>query len=619
MDFADLAHFFARLEETPGRLDMTRILVEMLHRIEPDEVEAVAYLVQGKVAPDWSGIELGLAEKLVLKALATASAIPDVTPIYHDAGDLGLAAEQAMQKAPQKQATLFGSTSLSILQVYEGLRAIAAVQGSGSQGKKEAMLLKLIRGASPLECRYIVRTVAGRTRLGVADMTFLDALTAWQRGVEVRSVTEMEPEERATHQDVRARIERAYDVRSDLAFVARTLAENGLDAVDQIEVSLGTPLRPMAAERLKTLGEILEKHGGTTAVETKYDGLRVQAHVPAEPDAPIRIFSRRMEELTSQFPDIQAALRANHRGGDCIVEGEAVAIDPDTGRMKPFQVLSRRRGRKFGLGEDARKESALAEGAATTATMMEEVPVAVYLFDCLAADGHSVMHEGYSQRRNRLGQLFDLSTQAVQLSAMESCQNEAAVEAVFQRAVQEGGEGIMCKALEAPYKAGNRGFDWIKYKTDYTEALVDTMDLVVIGAFYGRGRRAGWYGALLMACYDPDTSTYPSLCKLGTGFDDATLMKLKDHFAEHESPSRPHDVLSDMEPDVWFHPATVMEVQAAELTLSPIHRTAWDQFRPGSGLAARFPRFTGRWRDDKGPEQATTVEELMGMYTSQGK
>ncbi len=329
------------------------------------------------------------------------------------------------------------------------------------------------------------------------------------------------------------------------------------------------------------------------------------------------MFSRRLENLTDQFPDVQKFLADSLRGKECIVEGEVLAIDINTGALRPFQEISRRRGRKTGLGEDARKETALAEGGQAHATMMDEIPVAVYLFDCMAVDGETVMEEGYMTRRDRISQLFGLD-EKVQLSTMQTCRDAAQVEAFFQQAVQDGAEGIMCKALDARYKAGNRGFDWIKYKTDYTEDLVDTMDLVAIGAFRGRGRRAGWYGALLMAAYNPDAGRWESVCKLGTGFDDETLKALEPKFRDHVVETRPAEVDADMEPDVWFRPAIVMEVQAAEITLSPVHRAAWNRFRPDSGLAARFPRFT-RWRDDKSPQQATSSAELAAMYELQVK
>ncbi len=632
MDYADLAAFFERLEGTTKRLELTAILVEALEALHADEVRPAVYLLQGKVAPDWEGIELGLAEKLVLQILARATGlnvkqggVEKATKVYHEAGDLGLAAQQLLSsKGGAAQVGLFGfaegpaASNLSIQDVFAALSQIASVSGSGSQAAKQDILWKLLTDASPLEAKYVVRAVAGRLRLGVADMTLLDALAAFHLGKGVRSVQDMDEEDRAAYTRVRADLERAYDYSSDLALVAHTLAASGIDAVRALDICLGTPLRPMAAERLKSLAEILEKHGESTALEYKYDGLRIQAHVPADPAAPVRLFSRRMEDLTNQFPDVCQNLRTALRGGDCIVEGEAVALDPE-GHMLPFQEISRRRGRKTGLGEGTRKETALAGGGAAARSMIEEIPVTMFLFDCMAADGESTMADPYEARRKRLFELFDLGDGPVRASTMQVAADEADMEAFFRQAVADGAEGIMCKDPGAPYKAGNRGFDWIKFKTDYTEDLVDTMDLVVIGAFYGRGRRAGWYGALLMAAYDPDRDRFTSLCKLGTGFDDETLKGLKDRFADLVAAERPPGVDSTMEPDVWINPAVVMEVQAAELSLSPTHQTAWGTLRDGAGLAARFPRFSGRWRDDKGPEQATSVEELVGMYREQGK
>lgn len=620
MEYARLASFFERLEATTKRLEMTSILCEMLAEVEPSEMLPVVRLLQGKVAPDWEGLELGLAEKLVLQGLARATAVDldKVTKTYQDAGDLGAAAQSLLAtQSKSRQAGLFSfedtTTSLPIAAAFAKLVEIATTTGADSQSKKQRLFESLLAGVTPLEARFLVRTIAGRLRLGVADMTFLDALTAWHVGRGVRSVTEMTPEEREEHEAVRHVLEHGYDLRSDLAVVASTLAEGGLEAVQGLTVEHGTPLRPMAAERLKSLGEILDKHQGRSAMEYKYDGLRLQCHVT--PDS-VRLFSRRMEDLTDQFPDVQQALKAALQGKSCIVEGEGVAWDPVAGRMRPFQDVSRRRGRKTGLGEDQRRESALAEGATAQANMMDEVPVKVFLFDCLAADGVSTMTEPYAERRARLDVLFE-TTPNVAVSTMEIGEDVAAMESFFLQAVADGAEGVMCKDLGGPYKAGNRGFDWIKFKTDYTEDLVDSMDLVVIGAFYGRGRRAGWYGALLMAAHDPDTGRYASVCKLGTGFDDATLTGLKERFKDHESPERPADVESDMTPDVWLHPAIVMEVEAAELTLSPTHRAGWGSIKEGAGLAARFPRFTGRWRDDKAPEQATAVSELIGMYKQQ--
>lgn len=602
MKYAELAAFFERLEGTSGRLEMTSILVELLSKVPPREMLPVVRLLQGAVAPDWEGLEVGLAEKQILKTFVAISggspksedAVAKMSALYHERGDLGLTAQHIVAGAQGKQAGLFAPEPLTVPAVFAGIERIARTTGQGSQDEKQAQLRKLLQEATPLEARYITRTVAGRLRLGVADMTFLDALAAWHLGKGVRSVTEMEPEERAAQEQVRARLEHALDLRSDLAVVAEALAVGGMDAIETLRIVAGVPVRPMAAERLKTLPEILEKMQGRVAMEYKYDGLRMQAHVPKDAAQPIRLFSRRMEELTAQFPDVVANLRKEIRGHEVIVEGEAVSLD-DAGALRPFQDISRRRGRKTDLDE-----------------MSKEIPITLFLFDLLAVDGEPVMDLPYSARRDRLAQLVGKG-EMVRVSTMADATTPEAMEAFFDEAVEHGAEGIMCKDPTAPYKAGSRGYAWVKFKTDYTEALVDTMDLVAIGAFYGRGRRAGWYGAILMAAFDEESGTWKSVCKLGTGFDDATLQSLKPRFEAHVSEAKPASVDSEMKPDVWFDPAVVMEVQAAELTLSPIHRAAFGQLKPGAGLAARFPRFT-RWRDDKHAKQATSVKELVAMY-----
>ena len=605
MKYGELAGFFERLEATPGRLGMTAILVEMLEKVPAAQMTPVVRLLQGAVAPDWEGLEVGLAEKQILKVLAMATgasaksddSLVRIEALYREKGDLGLAAEDLLKRASgRKQASLFGASSgLTVAEVFSLVTSIANTTGTGSQEAKQRILSKLLLDATPLEARYITRMVAGRLRLGVADMTFLDALAAWHLGKGVRSVTEMEDDERSELESVRQRLEQAYDLRSDLAAVASELASGGMKAVDHMGIRLGTPVRPMASERLKTLPEILEKMGGRVSMEYKYDGLRVQAHVPKK--GPVRLFSRRLEELTAQFPDVVKAFEDHFPGRDCIIEGEAVALDDD-GRLRPFQDISRRRGRKTDLEQ-----------------MAKEIPITLFLFDLIALDGKSTMDLPMAERREKLHSIVPRHG-PIRLSTLVESDTAEGMEAFFDTAVLDGAEGIMCKDPRAPYKAGSRGYAWVKFKTDYTEALVDTMDLVAIGAFHGRGRRAGWYGALLMAAYDPETGTWPSVCKLGTGFDDATLESLKGRFKGHLSEAKPKAVDSTMEPDVWFDPSVVMEVQAAELTLSPIHKAGWGRIREGAGLAARFPRVTGRWRDDKSAKQATTVKELVTM---QGK
>jgi DNA ligase 1 len=630
VQFAHLAQTFDRLASESSRLGMTRILADLLAELEPEDIAPVMYLMQGAVRPEWEAVELGLAEKSIVKAIAQAAGldavgkqgVARVTERYHELGDLGLAAEGLLaERAGSKQTGLFAfgakpPQALEVREAYQRLLQIAGTGGQDSQTHKQRQLEALLSAVTPEEARYLVRFVAGRLRLGVADMTVLDALAAWhlQRGV--RSVQEMSPEERAEQEGARATLERAYDLRSDLSLVAETLARGGLQAVAELGIAVGTPLRPMLAERSDTLADILNRHGGATVVETKYDGLRMQVHVEQQEHGParVRLFSRRLEDLTAAFPDVVATVQAASRGGATIVEGECVAWDPATGRLRPFQDVSRRRGRKTGLGGTVQTLSG-EEGARAGLDITREVPVVLFLFDALAVDGDSLLHEPYLARRTRIEERFDTTPDgALRLAAAERCATEAEMEQVFQRVVQEGGEGIMCKRPDGIYKAGGRGYDWIKFKADYQEGLADSMDLVVVGAFHGRGRRAGWYGALLMACRTP--TGFASVCKLGTGFDDATLAGLKGRLSDAMVPARPSEVEADLEPDVWFRPQAVAEVQAAELTLSPIHPAARGVLREGYGLAARFPRFAG-WREDKGPADATTADELVTLYRAQ--
>ncbi len=361
----------------------------------------------------------------------------------------------------------------------------------------------------------------------------------------------------------------------------------------------------MLAERLRSLPDIMARMGGKCAFEFKYDGIRVQAHIRKGPGGFVRLFSRRLEDMTSNFPDIGAALLAQLKGKEAIVEGECVAYDPSTGTLQPFQNVTHRR-KKHGMEQ-----------------AVEDVPVRIFLFDMLYRDGEDLTFKPYSYRRMMLESSFadDSSgaydrigyTERAVVGSAEGAQE------FFDRAVASRCEGIMAKSLaeDSVYRAGSRGFIWIKYKKDYTQALVDSFDLTVVGAFYGMGKRAGKYGALLMAAYDPDTGRFGTACKLGTGFDDAFLDSLPGMLERFRSEGKPGSLDAEMEPDVWFLPGLVLEVTAADISLSPIHTAARGYVNGESGLGLRFPRFTGRVRDDKTPEQCTTAAEIAEFYRMQ--
>jgi len=579
MQFARVVDAYEKIEATTKRLEMTELLVGLLRETPKEDLDKVVYLTQGRIHPDYEGIELGLAEKMVMRVLAHATGMDDarIGGLWKEKGDLGLVAQEAIGARRQKPLE---STPLTTAKVYQLLDAIARESGEGSQERKIRLLSDLLGNATPREAKYVVRMVVGQMRLGIADMTIVDALAAAF----------------ATKAD-RPRVERAYNVCSDLGEVARVLASKGIDGLGDIHLKLFRPIRAMLAERLETLEEIFERMG-KAALEYKYDGLRVQAHVSPKR---IELFSRHLENITVQFPEIVDGLRSAIKDRAAIVEGEAVPVDPNTGEFLPFQEVSRRRGRKTEVER-----------------MAQEFPVTLFAFDCLLRLDEDLTARPYVERRKALEAVVKPNN-GIRHSTVRVTEDVKQAEAFFDKALQAGCEGLMAKALDSTYDAGARGFKWIKFKKEYSAALSDTIDLVVVGAFAGRGKRAGTYGALLMAAYDDEADVFRTTCKLGTGFDDETLFALPEKFKAVRRDRRPARVDAKLEPDVWFEPNTVLEVRGAEITVSPIHTCAWGALRPGAGLAIRFPRFTGRWRDDKGPEDATTARELVEMYHLQLK
>jgi DNA ligase-1 len=570
-----VAEAYRDLEGATARLELIDRLAALFRQTPTDLLPTVALLCQGQIAPDFAGVELGLAERLAARAVAQATGVTgeQVLASAREVGDLGLAAEALLAALAPRPP------SLEVAVVFEGLHQVAQAQGEGSQGRKLAGLVGLLEQATPLEARYLLRTVTGSLRLGIGTATILDALA----------------EVHAGGRKARPVLERAYNICSDLGLVASTLVSGGLAAVEGMRVRAGNPVRPMLAQRLSSTGEILAKLGESCAAEYKYDGIRVQAHRTA--DGRLELYTRRLDRVSTQFPEVVELLDRSLKPREAILEGEVVAFDPASGELRPFQDVMFRR-RKYGIAEATK-----------------DVPVSMFCFELLYADGDDLTRLPYLERRARLAQAITGSAR-LRLATAEQISDEAALERVFEQAVAEGCEGVICKSLDptAHYQAGARGWQWIKLKRDYRTELSDTLDLVVVGGLAGRGRRAGMYGALLLAVYDQQADRFQTICKCGTGFSDAELAGLPARLAPLARAERPARVDSRWAADVWFQPSLVVEVLAAELTLSPHHTAAWGILKEDSGLALRFPRFTGRWRDDKSPEDATTVEEVVGMF-----
>lgn len=593
MRFLMVAKTLDMVEKISSRIQITNTLVELFKETPKEVIDKVIYFLQGKLWPEWKGMpELGLGEKLLIKAISLAYGESEakVTSLYKELGDLGKVAE----KLRSEKKTLTASRGLmafmasgvqeeehlTVDKVYNTLVRIAMAQGEGSRDLKLRLLSGLLKQAEPLEARFIVRFVEGRHRIGVGDMTVLDALAiAYAGGGSFRPV-----------------IERAYNLRADLGLVAKILVEEGVEALRKIKPQVGTPVKPMLAERHRDPVEMLAKVGGKAIVEYKYDGERAQVHKSGDR---ITIFSRRLENITHMYPEVVEGAREAIKVPEAIVEGEIVAIDPDTGEMRPFQVLMTRK-RKYEIQR-----------------AMKEVPVRIYLFDVIYSEGEDLTVKPLPRRKEVLESIIQ-ENDVVRLAEYKYVTSTEELEKFFLKAVEEGAEGIMVKAVHqnSIYQAGNRGWLWIKFKRDYKSEMTDSVDLVVVGAFKGRGRRAGKYGTLLMAALDPKTGLYKTVCKVGTGFKDEDLDKMDDILGPYITDSRHPRVVSDVEPDVWVEPALVAEIIGAELTLSPLHTCARGSIKPDAGISIRFPRFI-RWRDDKSPEEATTCEELVEMYRMQ--
>lgn len=556
MKFVELAETFERLEQVSSSLSMKSLLASFLSEVPRSEIGVVCYLCLGRIASDYDDLNIGMAEKTVLKAVNNAfDKNPEV--LFRKKGDVGLVAELFVVNE---------KASLSVLDVFEGLRKVASISGAGSQDKKIAVLSGLLRKCTSIEARYLCRIVLGKLRLGVAEMLLLDSLAA------AFSISKRD-------------LEDAYNTCPDIGVVARTAAIKGIKGLHSLGVLVGRPVQMMLCQRAKSFRDILA-HSPVVAVEEKYDGERVQVHKSGNN---VVLYSRRLENITAQFPDVVDAVKSSVRLKQCIVEGEIVPVGKK-GRVLSFQVLMQRK-RKHGVADYVKK-----------------VPVKVFLFDCLF-DGKSLIKQSYGCRRKILekvvkkGSLLDFSTRI-------ECSSVSCVDKFFRKSLKKGYEGIVAKSLgkESIYQPGKRGWLWIKWKPEYAEGLQDTFDLVVVGAFYGRGRRAGNYGALLCAAYNERARVFESFCKVGSGFSDEVLADLPKLLGRYIVKHRSVAVKSLLVPDVWFVPGTVIEVLGAGITRSPVHCVAE---KHGKGLALRFPRFV-RFRDKK-PEQATTSDEISRM------
>ena len=580
MQYSILAEAFEKMESTRKRLELTQFLVELFEKTPQEVISKIVYLIQGKLRPDFEGIELGVAEKLAIRAISKSSgiAIKKIEEEYTKGGDLGHAAAIILERKTQ---TTFLMENITVERVYETLFKIAKLEGARSQDMKIKYISSLLNDANPLEASFILKVLLGTLRLGIAENTVMDALAVAYSGDKMN----------------RKLLLNAYNVSSDLGKVAEIIATEGIEGIEKFKVNLFNPIRPMLADRVKSEKEVIEKMGEKFAIEYKLDGERVQIHIEGEK---IELFSRSLEKISSYYPDIIEKIPKIIQAENAILEAEIVAINEKTGDFLPFQELMHRR-RKYKI-----------EKAVT------EYPITVNFFDVLYCNGNDCTSLSYNERRKKLENIIK-ENEFTKFIPMIIAKNENDIEEFFESSINAGSEGLMLKMLDKPYQAGSRGSHWLKLKREYRNELGDSLDLVVVGGFFGKGRRTGNYGTLLLSTYDENTDTFPSICKVGTGFTDESLDQLYQILNPKITIKKNPRVNSEMEADVWFEPELVIEIVASEITLSPIHKVAQDEIRKDTGLALRFPKFTGKIRVEKMAEDASTDEEVISLYKGQNK
>ncbi|MDE1851188.1 MAG: ATP-dependent DNA ligase [Candidatus Micrarchaeota archaeon] len=580
MLFSELSKYYEKLEGTSSRLSMIDILTEMFKMAKEGEVTPIVYMTQGSLAPSFKSLQMGLAEKFAAEAIGMSAgrSKEEVLKEYKKSGDMGLTAEEFAKKARIKRMK---SEHFSVSDVFERMLKIAKTSGQGSQDTKIKHLVVLLSSSEPLDNKYLIRFALGQLRLGVGDATILEALSSAFTG----------------SRDFKAELEDAYNKCGDLGKVGDLIARKGERGVKGLKVELFSPVRPALAERLPTSEQILEKMHGRCAVESKYDGLRAQLHIDRK-NRRVEIFSRNLEVLTPMLPEIARAALHEVKADEAIIEGEAIAYNDSTGEFRPFQETIQRK-RKHGIEE-----------------MSETMPLTLFAFDIMYLDGEDYLDRSYEERRRKLESIITPkgrirpSDKIVATTAKE-------IDTYFENMVGDGLEGIVAKDLGARYVAGARKFSWIKLKRSYRGELSDTLDLVIVGYYLGRGQRAEFrFGGLLTAVYNEKRDMFETITRIGTGFSEKMMTELEQRLSRIKVKNRPARVDAVVDADFWVEPRFVITVRADEITKSPMHTCGKDS--TDTGYALRFPRIISDGvRDDKSPEDATTTKEVIEMYGMQ--
>jgi len=581
MLFAKLSAYFEKLEQTSSRLALIDILSDLFKKSSKEEIEKIIYLTQGRIAPFFEPTEIGMAEKNVAGAVATAFNIKreKVLKLYSKLGDMGKAVEQ-LARGPVKK-----DNSISVSEVFEILIKIAKTSGEGTVEKRQTFLSELLKKMDSLSAKFLVRIPLGNLRLGIGDPTILDGLAKAKLGDKSK----------------RKLLEGAYNRTSDLGLIAKTLWSEGLSAVEKLKVQVGKPIRSERCERLPNVTKVFEKMGPEVHATPKYDGFRVQIHKNHEK---VSMFSRNLENMTHMFPELIEGTLKQVKSKTAILDTEALAYNPDSEEFLPFQETTKRR-RKHGITE-----------------MAKNLPLKAFVFDILYKDGESLIDKPLRERSKILKDT--INNDDILIPAPGAIIGNAKdLQIMLDDSITKGLEGVVVKRLDSKYEAGARNFNWVKLKRHSDGELQDTIDCVILGYITGLGKRTAFgAGALLVGVYDESKDEFVTVSRIGTGLTDEEWREIHKRADKIKVDNKPARVNSVIVPSVWIRPSIVIEVLADEITRSPIHTAGALVLKSGekeAGYALRFPRLVSFRTSDKKPEDATSVKELISMYHQQGK
>lgn len=605
MTFSKLSSYFEKLEQTSSRLSLIEILADLFKHSSKEEIEKIVYLTQGRIAPFFEPLEIGMAEKTVAQAIAKTcgSTKEKVLKLYGKLGDLGLVAQQLSARGPAPTfppASAHSEYSLrnnslravgnpssrvtprnapAVNEVFETLTQIAKTTGEGTVEKRQKLLSNLLEKLDSVSAKYLVRIPLGNLRLGVGDPTILDALAKAKLGDKSK----------------RKLLEGAYNRTSDLGLIAKTLWSGGLSAVEKLKVQVGKPIRSELCERLPTPEKVIEKMG-TVAAQYKFDGFRVQIHKDGQK---VSMFSRNLENMTPMFPELVKGTLEQVKAQSVILDTEALAYNPASEEFLPFQETTKRR-RKYKITE-----------------MAQKLPLKTFVFDILYKNGKSLIDLPLKARIEILKDSIKENGTLIP-SITSEIDNTKRLNLLLEDAISKGLEGVVVKKMDSLYEAGARNFNWVKLKRHSAGELEDTIDCVILGYVFGRGKRAEFgAGALLVGLYDEKKDEFVTVSKIGTGLTDKEWREIHKRADKIKVANKPARVNSLIVPSVWIKPEIVIEVLADEITRSPIHTAG--KVGDDPGYALRFPRLVSFRGQDKRAEDATTVKELKEMFKQQGK